>query len=412
MIVNYVIWYLFVFIGIVWIMVMLMNKDVPPKKIKGSALPSVSVIIPAFNEESTIAKTIKSVLSLDYPRKLLDIIIVNDCSTDKTGKVADSFRKTGLIRIVHNERNRGKGYSLNRGISMSKGELIVCMDADSTVNKDALKMMVPHFEDRYMGAVTPALKVLNKKSSLESVQHIEYIFNVFFRKMLAFLDAIHVTPGAFSVYRKSVLKKIGGFDEDNLTEDMDIALSIHNAGYKIENELGAVSYTVCPDNWMTLFKQRVRWYRGAIHNSIKHSYLLFNKRYGNLGMFYMPFNVMSIFAIVFIFSSILYNVVFYASDFIFKLSLVNWDIEVMMSKLSLSAIPDLVFHSITTTTFLLMMGLGLGIGMLLISFRFVGEMDSGRKINYFFYLLIYPFAIMLFWTAALLFNIFRVKKRW
>jgi len=408
---NFAVWYMFIFIGIVWIMVMFTNRGVSPEPRKGSFFPKVSIIIPAFNEESTISKTIKSVLSLDYPKKLLDIIVVNDCSADRTGKVAEKFKKLGLIKLIHNSRNRGKGYSLNKGISLSKGELVVCMDADSTVSKDALKKMVPYFEDKYMGAVTPALKVANNKSSLENIQHIEYIFNVFFRKMLAFLDAIHVTPGAFSVYRKSVLKKIGGFDEDNLTEDMDIALSIHNAGYRIENEMNAVSYTVCPSDWITLFKQRVRWYRGAVYNSIKHSYLLFNKRHGNLGIFYMPFNVMSIGAIVFVFSSVLYNIFFYSSDFMYKLSLVNWDIWVLMSKYSLAAIPGIIFNSITASAFLLMAGLSLGVLILMLSFSFVGE-KGAKKINYFIYLLIYPFAIMLFWTVAVSFNILRLKKRW
>ena len=264
-IVNYIAWYIFVFISVVWIIVMLQNRG----KYSGKGarkFPSVSVLIPAFNEEKTIGKTIKSVLALKYPKRLYEIIVINDGSTDGTERIVRRLQKRGKIKLISNKRNRGKAYSLNRGIRVSRGELIACLDADSVVRPDILEKTVGYFKDESIGVVTPALKVWRPRNFLEKIQYAEYLLNIFLRKALAFIDSIHVTPGVFSVYRKDVLKMAGGFEEGNLTEDMEIALKIHTLGYKIENNLDAVSYTVCPDRWRKLLKQRIRWYRGALQN--------------------------------------------------------------------------------------------------------------------------------------------------
>ncbi len=411
LILGYLFWCLFVFIGVVWIMVMIKNKGnicMSKKSMRlQKRLPSVSVIIPAHNEEKCISKTIKSILSLDYPRRLLEVIVVNDCSKDKTKKIAKGFSKKGLIRLISNKVNKGKGYSLNRGIAASRGDLVVCMDADSTVKRNALKKMVPHFRNPDIAAVTPALKIINTKNKLEKMQYIEYIFNVFFRKMLGFLDAIHVTPGAFSIYRKSVLQEIGGFDEHNLTEDMDIALRIHKAGYRIENELGAVSFTECPSKWGQLYKQRMRWYRGAMYNSIKHRDLLFNRKYGNLGFFYMPINVIAIAAIIFIFVTFLLSYSSMLGDWLYKMSLINWDFGYVVA-----SIPGAISGLLATPLVLLIIGFVLGIYMIYISFKYIGEKRERGKISYIGYLVFYPITIMLFWTVAMLYELFRIKKNW
>jgi len=267
--------------------------------------------------------------------------------------------------------------------------------------------MSPHFGDSNIGAVTPALKLIKKERRIERVQNIEYTFNVFFRKMLSFLDAVHVTPGVFSIYRKSALQEIGGFDEHNLTEDMDVALRLHKAGYRIDNELSAVSYTLCPQKWRGLFKQRLRWYRGGISNSVKHRDILFNKRYGNLGMFYMPVNVLAIAAIISIFVTIVWTAGYFITDSITKFSMINWDVGFVIQ-----SIPATLYGALTTPIFLLIIGLIFGIAMIFISFGFVGDDMNRSKFSYFFYLLFYPLILMLFWTIAFVYEIFRFRKRW
>ena len=118
----------------------------------------ISITAPAYNEEGTLAKSIRSILSLDYPRRLLDIIVVNDCSTDRTGEIAEAFRKDG-VRVLHNKVNMGKAAGLNRGTKVARHELIATVDADSVVEPAIIRKMVGYFADPKVASVTPALKV-------------------------------------------------------------------------------------------------------------------------------------------------------------------------------------------------------------------------------------------------------------
>ncbi len=408
-ILNYIAWYLFVFIAVVWILVLLQNRNNFSSKGKElKKLPFVSVLIPAYNEGKTISKTIRSVLNLDYPKRLLEIIVINDCSTDDTKEMAEGFRGKG-VKILNNRRNRGKAYSLNRATRIAKGKYIACIDADSLVERDALKKMLYNFDSPDIAAVTPALKVWKPKKFLEKAQHAEYLLNIFLRKMLAFLDSIHVTPGVFSIYRKDILLKVGGFEEGNLTEDMDIALKIHEHGYKIENNLNAVSYTVCPDKWKAIFKQRLRWYRGAIQNTIKYKHLLFRKKYGNLGFFFVPMNFLAVIAIISIFVSLVWSYGTMVADSVWKMSLIGWDFSLIFEKMNIFTF----FGSFINTPFLLgTIGLLLGGYLLYISFRFSNENIRSNKPGYLLYLIIFPFIYMVFWAAAMLCEVIGLKRKW
>jgi cellulose synthase/poly-beta-1,6-N-acetylglucosamine synthase-like glycosyltransferase len=409
LIVNYIAWYVFIFIGVVWILILLNRDNSFRPEHKSGKHYSVSVLIPAYNEEKTIAQTLQSVLAINYPTNLLEVIVINDRSTDNTPAILRKFEKQGLIRILTNKENRGKAYSLNRAIGVAKGELVACIDADSGVDKDILKRMIPHFDNPRIGSVTPALKIWKVQDFLEKIQAAEYILNVFLRKALAFLDSIHVTPGVFSVYRKSVLQEVGGFEEKNLTEDMDIALKIHEAGYKIENELGAVSYTMCPNTWKELFKQRIRWYRGAIQNSIKHKHMFFSYRYGNLGIFFLPLNFIAILAIFMVFMTVLWNYGGTVTDIMWKFSLVNWDMGVYLAGFNVVAF---LANMISTPLILGLMGLVMGGYILYTSFLITEEKVKSNKKGYAIYLVIFPFIMMAFWTLAILHEVLRIERKW
>ncbi len=405
--VNYVAWFIFVFIGVVWILTLLQNKGSGDRKITGKR-QKVSVIIPAYNEEKTIEKCIKSVLNLDYPKNLLEVIVVNDCSKDRTGEIARGI-SDARIRILTNKTNKGKSYSLNRGIQEASGSLVACIDADSLIDRQALNNMVGYFEDEKIGSVTPSVKVLNPKSLLERIQHVEYLLNVFLRKMLAVIDAVHVTPGVFSVYRKDVLLKVGGFAEGNLTEDMDIALKIHKAGYKIENSVNAISYTICPPKWGELFKQRLRWYRGAFDNMYKYRGMMFNRKYGNLGVFLLPLNLISTLLIIFIFGSMIWGFFGSLFDFIWKMNLINWDVGIYFKEFKITS---LFFIPFSTPIMFGMFGVIIGVYLLNKSFGLTGEKTKGNKKSYIIYLFLYPMIMVIFWTAALVHELFRLKKKW
>ena len=409
-IINYVAWYVFMFISVMWLLILLRNWGRPNNLgSNNSWFPVVSVLVPAYNEEQYLEKTLKSLLSLDYPKRMLDIIVVNDCSKDRTRKIAESFGKEG-VRVLNNSVNMGKAASLNRAIPLCRGEFVACIDADSTVEPDILKKMTSYFKNPVVASVTPALKVENPRNMLEKAQYAEYILNIFLRKMLAFIDSVHVTPGVFSVYRKSVLQEIGGFDNDNLTEDMEIALRIHEAGYTIENNMNAISYTACPDRFRELYKQRVRWYRGAVQNAVKYKHMLFNRKYGNLGVFFLPFNLIAIVAIVAIFFLLSVNYVMSFIDYVWKFSLVNWDI---MSFIPKSISMDSVFiYLVNTPLVLWAFGSVMALSLLLVSFRLANEKISIRRFSYFLYIFIFPFIYMFLWAVALVFEAAGRKRVW
>jgi cellulose synthase/poly-beta-1,6-N-acetylglucosamine synthase-like glycosyltransferase len=407
---NYAAWYIFVFIAIMWLLVLLTNRErfshETGKKTK--RLPGVSVLIPAHNEENNIKMTLKSVLGLDYPKNLLEVIVIDDASTDNTKDAVEGVKN---VTLLVNKKNMGKARSLNRAIKIAKGEIIACIDADSTVDSKILKKMVGHFDDPEVACVTPALKVLKPKNFLEKIQAAEYLLNIFLRKSLDVIDSIHVTPGVFSVYRKSVLEEVGGFDEDNLTEDMEIALRIHDAGYKITNSLDAISYTICPSSIRSLFKQRLRWYRGALQNTAKYKHMIFRPKYGNLGMFLLPFNFISIIAVITIFMFLFWNVFDTVSKFVWQLYLIDWNFSVFLNKFEFDA-QTLVLNTFTTPFVFMLMGFLLGGYLLIKSFRITKEKIGLNKLGYITYLIFYPLIMMSFWFTALAFEILRVKRKW
>ncbi|MDE1924598.1 MAG: glycosyltransferase family 2 protein [Patescibacteria group bacterium] len=263
----------------------------PYKKtlLKPHRYPTVSMLVPCFNEERTLAQTVDSLLALDYPQEKLEVVIVDDGSTDRTRAIGEELaRKNPRITFIHKE-NGGKYTALNLGIERSTAELVGCLDADSFVAPDALIEVVKSLEaDPAIMAVTPAMKVYRPRTILEAMQAVEYTFGIFYKKMFDNLAALNVLPGPFSIYRRDVFKKIGLFRHAHNTEDMEIAFRMHANGLKIVNAHTAFVYTTVPKTVRGLIKQRTRWSQGFLQNSRDYKYMYFNPRYGNFGMLVLP----------------------------------------------------------------------------------------------------------------------------
>ncbi|MFA5831775.1 MAG: glycosyltransferase [Candidatus Paceibacterota bacterium] len=260
--------------------------------------PIVTIIVPVFNEEKTLAGTILSLLSLDYPKDKLDILVVDDGSTDHTRQVANSFKSHPQVRVF-SKTNGGKHTAVNLGISHANGEFIGCLDADSFVDKDALSRIIRCFEDEKVMAVTPAIKVHTPENILQEMQSVEYNMGIFLRKVYGSMNAIHVAPGPFSIFRKEVFDKLGGYVKAHNTEDMEFAMRMHKNHYPIANVYDSYVYTVTPKTVRGLYKQRLRWVYGFLENAKDYRVMIFNKKYGNLGMFTLPAAIISIFAALF-----------------------------------------------------------------------------------------------------------------
>lgn len=258
--------------------------------------PKVSMLVPCFNEEKTVGSTIESLLALDYPKEQLEIIVIDDGSTDNTRAVAEGYTYNPQVKFFH-KANGGKYTALNLGIEHASGEIIGCLDADSFVAQDGLIEMAKKFEsDPAIMAITPAMKVYKPKKMLELMQSVEYTFGIFYKKMFDNLSAINVLPGPFSMYRKEVFQKIGVFKHAHNTEDMEITFRMHANGLKIVNAHTAVVYTTVPKTLRALVKQRTRWSQGYLQNSQDYSYMYFNPRFGNFGMLILPVGLLAFFA--------------------------------------------------------------------------------------------------------------------
>lgn len=264
-----------------------------------SKFPTVDVIIPCFNEETTLGRTIESLLALNYPKDKLTLIIVDDGSTDNTWNIISEYsQKYPQIKTIH-KTNGGKYTALNCGIEKSTAELIGCLDADSFVDPQTLRKIVQRFiEHPDTMAVTPAVRIYKPSTLIQMVQSTEYMFGVLVKKVMSFLGAIHVTPGPFPIFRSEVFKKIGTFRHAHNTEDLEIALRMHAHFMKIENVHNAWVYTVGPNSFKKLYVQRLRWTHGFIENSKEYKYLYFNRKYGNLGFLTLPIAIVLIASVI------------------------------------------------------------------------------------------------------------------
>ncbi len=270
--------------------------------------PTVSVIVPAFNEAPTISKVIRSILRSDYPKDKLEVVVVDDGSTDNTKDVVAGF-KGGRVTFL-SQRHSGKAAAMNLGLSRAKGRFVACLDADSFVPRNTLKHLMVNFCDRSVAAVTPVMEVDTPKTLLQKVQNIEYLLAVYIKKLLSNINSIHVTPGPFSIYKASVIRKIGKFDERSIVEDQEIAYRMQKHNYKIvQSERGEV-YTSAPKGLLDLYRQRMRWCKGSWLTFNQYRSMMFNSNYGDFGFFLMPnilFGLVSCFFMLFFFITYFIN---------------------------------------------------------------------------------------------------------
>jgi cellulose synthase/poly-beta-1,6-N-acetylglucosamine synthase-like glycosyltransferase len=258
----------------------------PPKK-----LPSLTILIPAFNERETIAKTLDACIAADYHGGRKEIIVIDDGSADGTFDEAGRYEELG-VRVLR-QKNGGKAAALNHGLREADTELIATVDADSYPEKDALLKLVGYFVDKDVAAATSVMKVWEPRSALEKFQRLEYLLMVFSRRILAFIDAINVTPGPLSMFRKSAVDAVGGYDEKSILEDQELAMRLQAHHYRICASMDAVVHTVVPKTVGGLINQRVRWQRGGMRNILKHHYLV-SPAYGDFGVLMMPLAIVSI----------------------------------------------------------------------------------------------------------------------
>lgn len=253
--------------------------------------PLFTFIVPAYNEERVIARTLASLLEVDYPR--YEILVVDDGSVDRTAEVARRFAPRG-VQVIQRP-NGGKSAALNLGLFFARGDIVVSVDADSLVARDCLKELVKLFADPKVMAVAGNVKVLNRMTFLGRLQALEYIRDInITRRAFDVFGTTMIVPGVLGAFRRSALRDVGDYDPDTVTEDFDTTMKVLKSGSAVQATSYAEAYTEAPESLGDLYRQRHRWYAGIFQTLVKHGDALRNpRRFGFLSGIGYPYVLLS-----------------------------------------------------------------------------------------------------------------------
>ena len=391
----YIVAYVSLFLSIFWFTVYFSHE---PKQKRHGYAPAISIIVPAHNEQLTIGKCIKSLIKQKYAN--LKIIVVDDGSTDNTGYVVKSLKKShsniGYLRTNH----IGKAAAMNVALRHVRTEVFGFIDADTYLSAGTLHAMVKYFNDE-TAAVTIAMKPSKAVNLIQRIQKVEYMISSLTRKLLSYLDAVYYTPG-FAIYKTDVIKKLGGFDEKNITEDLEIGMRLKDSGYNIENVIDKAAFTEVPQTFRELFRQRMRWYRGYFYNSRKSKHMFFNRKFGDLGIMVLPIQYIVLALITPFLLFAVYDMSVSLLKGIIDLYLTGFDVGYFFETGS--------FIIVTPMTFFLLALVASFVIMIKISQRETEE--NVGKLTYLVYIILYPFINTLLWISAFVHEMFGTKKRW
>lgn len=400
------------YFSIFWFLVLLNSKF--DKDIKIKNYPSVSILIPAYNEESGIEKTIKSCLNLKYKGKL-EIIVINDCSTDDTLNIAEKYKDK--IIVVDKKKNGGKAAAINSGLEYVKSDFIGVVDADSEVNYDSLQISMKYFfqkDSDKVGAVISKMKPENESNNiLERVQLIEYMLVGLIRSLSASLRLLHLTPGVLSIYRTNVIRKLKGFDSNNLTEDFEIGVRVRKLGYMIEYAHRSTVFTTTPSSFKIFLKQRIRWSRGFIQTHKKHKDIFFNSKHGLFGMYQFPMNVLGpivYFLAIYLISFKIYKELY---EFAFKLfnapDTIDWFYFDSLKDILLTVDPKIDFLILFSFLLLIMMIYGV---IRFYEYNFFKKQSFKKIWALVIYIMIYNYIYIYVWIISVIREIRRESYDW
>ena len=249
-----------------------LSRFIKPKK--SDFEPEVSVVIPAYNEGTRIKECLDSVFNSDYPIRKLEVIVVDDGSTDNT---LETIKRRKNVRILR-QSHLGKVEALNLGVSKASHDFIMSLDADTIVDPQCIKELLKPFSDISVGATTGNNIVKNNKTLISAFQNVEYHhLNLIRNSFSAVFNNGIWFSGSLACYRKEALEKIGNFKKDTLAEDQDVALELKKSGYRTINSSTALGYTVVPSKIRDLYRQRARWWMGTLQSVIKNRAILLKK---------------------------------------------------------------------------------------------------------------------------------------
>lgn len=347
--------------------------------------PSITFLVPCWNEEKTVGITVQSILDSNYPKEKIKIIIIDDGSRDNTYEIAKTFESES-VKVLKKE-NGGKHTALNLALEYVDTDLTAIIDADSMLDKNACREAVKYFRDKEVKGLASCMQIRDVNTVWQRAQAVEYMLSTFWRKSYSAIDAIQVMPGPFSVFRTSIFAEIGNYHKAHNAEDFEMTLRLHKNHMKIVNAHKAYVYTVGPATFKGLLRQRVRWMHGFLENAYDYRFMFFRKKYGNFGLFTLPF------ASIFIFY-VLYTITF---------TLLK-TLQVLVERISfyMSAglhIPHFsidIFYMTVDILFIQTIFLLTILAYILMVSRTITDEKRPIAFNFFIYFLIYPFIAPIF----------------
>lgn len=242
----------------------------------------ISIIIPAKDEESVLNRLLDSILKQDYPHDKIEVIIVDGASKDRTYDIARSYmEKYKIFKVIREDYPRGKPHALNIGLKHVSGDVVGVFDADSIIPSDLLRKVSKIFNDDNVIAIQGKPISVNEDQNLitklTSVEE-KIWYNLIMRGREKLNLFIPITGSCFFI-RRNVLEEVGGFNEDELAEDLELSLRLLKHGYIVKYIDEAYAYQESPSTLKALISQRTRWYRGYIKNFLRYGSLI---KLGNL----------------------------------------------------------------------------------------------------------------------------------
>jgi cellulose synthase/poly-beta-1,6-N-acetylglucosamine synthase-like glycosyltransferase len=255
------------------------NKRKPSgNSFNGKDLPTFSVIIPVKNEEKVVGRLLNALLRLNYPRDKVEIIVVEDGSTDGTVDICKKYEEEshGVVKLLHKPVSDGKPSALNYGVKNARGEIIGVFDADNVPERNVLMNVCRHYEDSEVAGVQGRTLSINSEENMLSkfASYEEAVWCEAYLRGKDVLDLFVHLKGSCMFVRRDVLEKLGGFDEKTLSEDMEISARLTEKGYKIRYAPDVRSWQETPSSLKQLFTQRTRWYRGTMEVAFKYGRLM------------------------------------------------------------------------------------------------------------------------------------------
>ena len=261
--------------------------------------PFISVVVPAFNEEGVIARSVEGLLELDYPH--FEIIVVNDGSTDGTANRVRTFLSDPRVRLLDKHCNEGKAMALNDAMPCTRGELILIMDADAVPDRQLLRMMEPHFRDARVGAVAGNPRVRNTVNLLTRLQAVEFSSVIgLMRRAQRIWGRVMCVSGVVGMFRKSAVIDAGLFTPGMATEDIDLTWKLQKKFYDVRYEGRALVWMIVPESLGVWWKQRRRWALGLGQVLRRHAGIFTDWRYRRMHPLYLESAASYLWALTFL----------------------------------------------------------------------------------------------------------------